>query len=266
MTQLAVVGATGRMGRCVLELASVDQRFEVVAALCRGDDPLCGKSLRIGEGDYPVSNRLATACDVMIDFTTEGGTAAWLKSCLALSIPMVIGGTDHSDDDLGRISEAARSIPILKADNFSVGITALMDMVGRMARQLGEAYDIEIVETHHRGKADAPSGTARALVDRLQAEEKRLKVTDVVFGREGMTGPRPANQIAVHAVRMGGVIGQHEIHFASTEETVTLRHCAHSRKAFAAGALRGAAWIVGKKPGLYSMADVLGFDAQSGAG
>jgi 4-hydroxy-tetrahydrodipicolinate reductase len=217
---------------------------------------------------------------------------------------MVIGATGHSDDALGRIREAAGRIPILKAANFSVGINVILSLVTHLTKELGEAYDVEVVEGHHRDKPDAPSGTALALVDELLAARGRKRgeprnlashprgrrqsasrglqsasssthakacgapgaaavshanaQEQVVFGRHGRAGRRPAGQIGVHSLRLGGVIGWHEVHFSGLGETVTVRHTTHSREMFAAGALRAAAWIVGKRPGLYTLGDVIG--------
>ncbi len=256
MIRLAVAGAAGRMGRCVLELASRDPRFEVAAAIDRDAEPTL------------------PACDVLIDFTDAEGTMAWLDVCRTRRIPMVIGATGHDERQQARIAEVARAIPIVKAANFSIGMQAVLNAVGRIAKDLGEEYDIEIIETHHRHKFDAPSGTALAIVAEIQQalnqsrERERddhvppplVGGTKVVFGRHGRVGERPKGQIGVHAVRMGDVVGQHEIHFSGPGETITIRHTAQSRETFAAGALRAAAWIIGKPPGMYSMRNVLGTD------
>lgn len=255
--RLTVAGATGRTGRCVLELASHDERFEIAAALTKPECPTIGSTVGVGDRAVVVSEILDTTCDVLIDFTVADGTTAWLEVCRERRIPMVIGATGHSDHQLSQIKEAAGAIPILKATNFSVGIQAILNIVGRMARELGERYDLEIVETHHRHKVDAPSGTALTLVEQIAAATGRTAADDVIFGRHGQVGRRPTGQIGVHAVRMGELVGCHEIHFSGPGETVTVRHTAHSRDTFAAGALRAAAWIVGKPPGLYAMRDAV---------
>jgi len=256
MLRLAVVGATGRVGRVTLEAALLDERFEVVAALSTVDDPLCGQALRIGSQDVAITADLIVACDVLIDFSNANGTMSWLKMCLDGGIAMVVGATGHNDSQLSKLREAAQKIPILVAPNCSAGVAALLGLVSKLAGVLGDDYDIEIVETHHHHKEDAPSGTALALRDALlNAGEGTC---DVVYGREGKVGARPRGQVGIHAVRMGDIVGRHEIHFSGCGETITLRHEAHSRHAFAIGALRGAAWIAGKSPGWYSMADVLG--------
>lgn len=246
MIRLAVAGAVGRTGSRVIELAAKDERFEVVAALTGSGCSEIGNRVSASGCDVRISDRLGAACDVLIDFSLPEGTMAWLEVCKERSIAMVIGATGHSVDQLAAIHDAGKQIPIVQASNFSVGIKALMGLVGKLAVELGDAYDIEIVETHHRNKIDAPSGTALSLVDEIFGATGR-KRSDVVFGREGKTGERPKGQIAIHAVRMGDIVGEHEIHFSGPGETITLRHRAHSRDAFATGALRAAAQVVAKR-------------------
>ena len=257
MIRLAVAGATGRTGRRVLELADGDDQFVIAAALARAGCSATPSTIRVGERDIPVVDTLDTPCDVLIDFTVADGTIAWLDVCERSGLPMVIGATGHTDQQLVRIREAARVIPIVKESNFSPGIQAILSIVGPLAARLGDAYDVEIIETHHRRKIDAPSGTALSFADEVAAATGRTRQDSVIFGRQGQVGARPKGQIGVHAVRMGDVVSSHEIHFSGPGETVTVRHTAHSRDTFAAGALRAAAWIVGQQPGFYSMNDVM---------
>jgi 4-hydroxy-tetrahydrodipicolinate reductase len=239
-------------------MALRDVRFEVVGALAKPACPTVGSTVRVGDRSIEVTERLERECDVLIDFAVAEGTMAWLEVCRDRGIPLVTGATGHDEKQLARIRAVSREIPILRASNFSLGIEALLRFVGMLAEALGEPYDIELVESHHRRKVDAPSGTALTLVEEIAAATGRSMDGDVVFGRHGHTGVRPPRQIGVHAVRMGDGIGWHEIHFAGPGETVTLRHNVHSRDTFAAGALRAAAWIVDKPPGLYAMRDVVG--------
>ena len=257
MIRLAIAGATGRTGRSVLERALGDDRFTVAAALSVTDDPACGSNLRAGSTEVPITDRLEAACDVLVDFTVAAGTMAWIDVCTDRKVPMVTGVTGHDEHQLARIREASATIPIVKATNFSIGINVLLNMIGRLAKELGDDYDVEIAEAHHRHKVDAPSGTALTFLDELLAATGRTRADHAVFGRHGPTGERPPGQIAVHALRLGEMVGHHEIHFGGPGETITLRHTAHSRDTFAAGALRAAAWIVGRKPGLYTMRDVM---------
>lgn len=270
MLRLAVAGASGRMGQRILDLAAKDARFVVVAALTEDIDPRVGQPALPGEAssdpsvprslgkeDLCLTSVLDVDCDVYIDFTLPAGTMAGLEACLKRRCPMVIGTTGHDADQRARISAAAATVPIVKASNFSIGVNTLLGVVGRLAAQLGEAYDIEIVEAHHRNKVDAPSGTALALLDEMLRTTGRTRDANVVHGRQGHTGARPPGQIGVHAVRMGDVVGDHAVYFAGPGETLSLRHTALSRDTFAAGALQAAAWLAGRPPGLYSMRDVL---------
>ena len=257
MTRLAVAGAAGRMGQRILQLASDDDRFNIVAALGEKIDPQLGKPVLGSRSQVVLTTALEVDCDAYIDFSLPAGTMQGIKACRAQGVPMVIGTTGHNESELKAITDAAKAIPIVKASNFSIGINLLLGMVGKVARQLGENFDIELVETHHRNKVDAPSGTALSLLDEVLASTGRTREGDVVFGRQGHTGVRPKGQIAVHTIRMGDVVGEHSVHYSGPGETITLTHTALSRDAFAQGALTAAAWIAGKSPGLYSMLDVL---------
>jgi 4-hydroxy-tetrahydrodipicolinate reductase len=170
----------------------------------------------------------------------------------------VIGTTGHTVEQLNAIRSAAASIPVLMAANFSIGVNTLFSLARRAAELLGESFDIEIVETHHRFKKDAPSGTAKRLAEILCETRGLNRDADVVHGREGMTGERPARQIGLHAIRAGDAVGDHTVIFAGPGEHLELTHRASSRETFAVGALRAARWIIGRPPGLYRMEDVLG--------
>ena len=255
MIRLAIAGATGRTGECVLRMALADDRFEVVAALGAGGCATIGTTLCVGDDEVEIAETLDVPCDVLIDFTVAAGTMAWLDVCLAKGMPLVTGVTGHDEGQLADIHAASRRIPILAASNFSIGIHAIAVTLKQLAAQLGDDYDVEIVETHHRHKVDSPSGTALHLADTIADATGRTR-DHVVFGRHGVVGERPHGQIGVHAVRMGELVGRHEVHLSGPGETVTIRHEAHSRDTFAAGALRAAAWLVGRPAGLYSMRDV----------
>lgn len=247
--RLAIAGALGRMGRCVVERAMQDARFALVAALV-AEEPS-----RV-DGAIPYATNLSEPCDVLIDFTDAQGTRAWVPVCAERRVAMVIGTTGHDAADEARIREAAKVIALVKAANFSPGIHLVARAVRELAKQLGASFDIEIVETHHRHKVDAPSGTALMLLDELLGARGQSR-DSAAFGRLGQTGSRPPGQIGVHAVRLGDVVGRHEVHFSGDGETISVQHEAHSREAFAAGALLAAAWVVGKPPGLYGMSDVV---------
>jgi 4-hydroxy-tetrahydrodipicolinate reductase len=256
MIELAVAGATGRMGRCVMELAVGDERFGIAAALTASETGLVGTKMHVGDTEVTLADRLGSPCDVLIDFSVAAGTVEWLKVCERYEIPMVTGTTGHDEQQLNRIHEGARVIPIVFAPNFSLGIRAMRKIAAQVAKLLGDQYDVEVVEAHHNRKVDAPSGTALALVDDIAEATGRTRDQAAIFGRHGQVGERPSGQIGVHAIRMGDTVGQHEVHFSGQGETLTIRHTAHSRELFALGALRAAAWVVNQSPGFYTLDDV----------
>jgi len=194
------------------------------------------------------------ACRVIIDFSLPDGTAQLLE--LLDDQALVVGTTGLSDATLAALDRHAERAPVLRASNYSTGVTLLMELVGRAARALPD-YDLEIIEMHHRHKRDAPSGTARSLAE-AAAEARSVSLTErAVYGREGDVGPRPGGEIGLHAVRGGDVAGEHTVYLAGPGERITLGHLATSREAFAQGALRAAAWIAPQPPGIYTMRDVL---------
>ncbi|MDQ6656025.1 MAG: 4-hydroxy-tetrahydrodipicolinate reductase [Verrucomicrobiota bacterium] len=238
----ALIGASGRMGRAIISAATNESAVEIAAAVNRGDDA----SAAIAE------------CDLVIDFSHADATGAVCAACVAQRKPAVIGTTGHSPEQLAAIDEAAAAIPIVFAANFSVGVNALFWLTRHAATLLGDGFDIEIIETHHRLKKDAPSGTAKQLA-RLLCEARALdSEAEVTHGRHGMVGERPAKQIGMHAIRAGDVVGEHTVLFAGAGERLELTHKASSRDTFAIGALRAAAWVVDQPPRLYRMEDVLG--------
>jgi 4-hydroxy-tetrahydrodipicolinate reductase len=255
MIRLAITGAAGRMGRRIIELARQHDQLQVVAALEDAGNPQLGQP---AAGAEPaITDTCHVEYDVLIDFSVAQATLPWLAHARLAKKPIVIGTTGHGKDQLYQIDQTARHVPVLKAANMSVGINLLLQLAPQLAKALGPDYDIEIVEAHHRFKTDAPSGTALALLEALCNATGRSPDTDAAFGRHGQTGRRPAGQIGIHALRMGDVVGQHQVHFSTLGETITLSHAAHSRDTFVQGALRAASWIVGKPPGLYSMQDIL---------
>ncbi len=258
MIKLAVVGATGRMGTRVLALAAEDDRFEAVAALTGRDDPKFGVTIPFRDKSLTATDQCEADFDVMVDFSIPAGTMAWLPVCVERNKPMVIGPTGFTDEQLAAIDEAGHTIPVLKATNFSLGVNLLLSLVADAASKLGDGYDIEIIEHHHNRKVDAPSGTAKSLLHSVLESTGRDRGSDVIYGREGETGLRPPREVGVHAVRMGDVVGLHEVHFGGQGESVMLQHRATSRDTFASGALRAAEWLVGQGAGRYDMRDVLG--------
>jgi 4-hydroxy-tetrahydrodipicolinate reductase len=195
---------------------------------------------------------------VLIDFTRPEGTMAHLDACLAQRRAMVIGTTGFNDAQKARIAEGARRIPIAWSPNFAIGVNVVFRLAQTAARALGDAYDVEIVEAHHRHKVDAPSGTALKLGELVAGALGRDLGKVATHGRAGDTGERPAKAIGFHAIRGGDIVGEHTVIFAGSGERVEITVRSHSRQTYAAGALRAARWLGGRAPGLYDMFDVLG--------
>ena len=264
MTNLAILGAAGRMGQALIRCAPRLPELKVVAALestghvTLGQD--AGLQAGIGAIQIPISAGPAKSADVLIDFTFHTAVIANLEAAVAAKQAVVLGTTGLTDTEQAAVHNAAKQIPIVWAANMSLGVNVLLDLVRRAAAILGPDYDAEIVEMHHHFKKDAPSGTALALGESL-AKGRNVVLKDVIcHGREGMVGERPRGQIGMHALRGGDVVGDHTVMFATDGERVELTHRASNREAFAMGALRAACWLHGKKPGLYNMRDVLGLN------
>ncbi|MFW6145999.1 MAG: 4-hydroxy-tetrahydrodipicolinate reductase [Planctomycetota bacterium] len=250
--RLAVNGAAGRMGQRIIALAREDADFKLTCAMEVEGHPIIGTTIAgIKYGD-----RLSREVDVVIDFSLPAGTRRALASAINAGTPMVIGTTGLPADVADAVEEAARSIPIVHAPNFSVGVNVLLRLVAQAAATLGAGYDIEIVEAHHRFKKDAPSGTALALADAVCGALGVDRDDVLRHGRQGRA-ERTGGEIGMHALRLGDTVGEHAVHLGALGETVTLSHSAHSRDTFALGALRAARWVVGKPGGKYDMGDVL---------
>ncbi len=260
--RLAVAGCCGRMGRAVLRLAAADPAFAVAAAVTVPGDAELGRDAGSVAGVGPlgvvVSERCEAACDVLIEFTTPGGMLQWARWCAQRGVALVSGTTGLGNDERAALHEAAARVAVLWAPNMSLGVNLLLRLVEQAARSLDAGWDVEIAEAHHRQKADAPSGTALALLEAVCAGRGLRADAAAVHGRCGTPGARRPEEVGVHALRLGGLVGDHDVHFGCVYEVLTLRHRALSRDAFAAGALRAARWMVGRGPGLYRMADVLG--------
>jgi 4-hydroxy-tetrahydrodipicolinate reductase len=248
----AVAGAGGRMGRTLVEAVVADRELKLAAAFDVAGSAAIGSEIA---GVKIASDPAAAAsCDVLIDFTRPEGTLAHLKHARA----MVIGTTGFSAAQKKTVDEAARRIPIVMAANFAVGVNAVYKLADTAARILGDDYDVEIIEAHHRHKVDAPSGTALKIGEVLAKALNRNLGQVSRHGREGETGERPAKQIGFHAIRGGDIVGEHTVLFAGAGERVEITVRSQSRMTYAAGAVRAAKWLRGKPAGLYDMFDVLG--------
>jgi len=245
--KIAIAGAGGRMGRTLIDAVQADRALELGAAFDVPGTP---------PGSVKVSSdpAVAAACDVLIDFTRPEGTLSHLKHARA----MVIGTTGFSGAQKKTIEDAARRIPIVMAANFAVGVNAVYKLAETAARILGDDYDVEVIEAHHRHKVDAPSGTALKIGEVLAKALNRELGEVAKHGREGDTGERPRKQIGFHAIRGGDIVGEHTVLFAGAGERVEITVRSQSRMSYAAGAVRAAKWLRGKPAGLYDMFDVLG--------
>jgi 4-hydroxy-tetrahydrodipicolinate reductase len=258
--KICIAGAGGRMGQALAEAVEGHTGLQLVAALDHPEAPGVGKPVRPGAAvsvSADVEAAVGTA-DVLVDFTRPEASMTLLKACRARGCGMVIGTTGFTNDQLAEIETASAEIPIVMAANYSLGVTLLRALVTQAAKALGEDFDIEVVEAHHRHKVDAPSGTALALGE-AAAEARGAKLADVaVTSREGHTGERAAGAIGFATVRGGDVVGDHQVLFLGDGERIELGHRATSRATFALGALRAAAWLRGRSPGRYDLFDVLG--------
>jgi 4-hydroxy-tetrahydrodipicolinate reductase len=250
--KVVVAGAGGRMGRALIDAVLADGELSLVAALDVKGSSALGQPV----GDIKVTSDLGAIdkADVLIDFTRPEGTLRHLEHARA----MVIGTTGFTEEDKGAIAEAAKRIPIVMAANFAVGVNAVYKLAETAARILGDDYDVEIVEAHHRHKVDAPSGTALHLGQIVAQAMGRELEKNAVFGRKGDLGERKPKQIGFHAIRGGDIVGEHTVIFAGTGERVEVTVRSQSRTTYAQGALRAVKFLKERAPGLYGMADVLG--------
>ena len=265
MTRIAVMGAAGRMGKVLIEAVQQAPGVSLGAAIVSPNSSLvgadAGELAGVGKLGVCLKNSLEDAAqdfDVLIDFTNPELTITNLAECARLNKGMVIGTTGLSAQQKQTLQQQAQHTPVVFAPNMSVGINLLLDILHRAASVLQDGYDVEIIETHHRHKVDAPSGTALRLGEVVADAMGRNLEECAVYGREGITGPRTANEIGFETIRAGDVVGDHTVLFASEGERIEITHKASSRMTFAKGAVRACAWLEGQPNGLYDMQDVLG--------
>lgn len=255
--KLAVAGAGGRMGAALIDAAAAERELTLAAALDARGSPAVGRQV----SGLKVTDDLEAAiraCDVLIDFTRPEGTLAHLDACVRHRRGIVIGTTGFSEAEARRIRDAGREIPVAWSPNFAVGVNVLFALAGEAAKALGDAYDVEIIEAHHRHKVDAPSGTALKLGEVVAKALNRSLKESFISGRSGDVGERPARQIGFHAIRGGDIVGEHTVLFAGAGERLELTVRSQSRMTYAAGAVRAAKWLQGRPAGVYDMSDVLG--------
>lgn len=265
MVQIIITGAAGRMGRALLESVLKSDGVELLGATVRPNSSFAGFDagdlVGLGSSGVPLTENLNIydnrSC-VVIDFTNIEASLDHVDWCVNAEVPLVIGTTGFSEKQESKIRDASNQIPIVHAPNFSVGVNVVFHLLDRATRLLGKKADIEILEAHHRDKLDAPSGTALAL-GKIAANALNCSLDDVAtYGREGQIGARPQSQIGFATLRAGDIVGEHTVLLACEGERVEISHKATNRQTFSNGAVSAAIWVEAKKPGLYSMRDVLG--------
>lgn len=263
--RIAIAGASGRMGRMLIEAVQAAPDCVLTGALGRAENPSIGLDATGWLGvasDVAITDDLAQGlaqADVLIDFTRPEGTLAHLAACRAQGVRMVIGTTGFTDAQKAEIAAAAREVGIVMSPNMSVGVNVVMRLLDMASRALSQGYDIEIIEAHHRHKVDAPSGTALAMGEVVaQALGRDLK-TCAIYGREGVTGERDPSTIGFATVRGGDIVGDHTVLYAGIGERIEISHKSSSRVTYAQGSLRAARFLAGQGAGLFTMNDVLGF-------
>ena len=263
--RIAIAGASGRMGRMLIEAVQAAPDCELAGALDRAENPSIGLDatgwLGVASGvtiTDDLDQGLAQA-DVLIDFTRPEGTLAHLAVCRAKGVRMVIGTTGFTDAQKAEIAAAAREIGIVMSPNMSVGVNVVMRLLDMASRALSQGYDIEIIEAHHRHKVDAPSGTALAMGEVVAQALGRDLQACAVYGREGVTGERDPSTIGFATVRGGDIVGDHTVLYAGIGERIEITHKSSSRVTYAQGSLRAARFLAGQGAGLFTMNDVLGF-------
>jgi 4-hydroxy-tetrahydrodipicolinate reductase len=263
--KLAIAGASGRMGRMLIETALAQPDMEIAAALDRSDAPAhgadCGEFLGRATGIKVSSDPAALrAADTLIDFTRPEATLEYLRACSASGVNMVIGTTGFDEAGKQAIRAASERIAIVFAPNMSVGVNATLKLLELAARVLADGFDVEIIEAHHRHKVDAPSGTALKMGEVIAGATGRQLADIAVYAREGHTGERKPGTIGFATVRGGDIVGDHTVMFAGIGERIEITHRATSRMTYAIGSMRAARFLAGRSSGLFDMFDVLGLN------
>lgn len=264
MIRVVVCGGCGKMASLAATYILQDKLLQLVGIVESSAHPACGKDWgeAIGKGKTNIIvkdnlNHIIDQCDVVVDFTNPEASLAQLAVCVNHKRAIVIGTTGFSESQIANILDSAKFIPIVLSPNMALGVNLLLELVKKVSSVLDENYDIEIIETHHRFKKDAPSGTAKKIAD-IIAQEKKVNLAEkAVYGRLGNVGPRKEGEIGIHAVRAGNINGEHTIIFNSVGERLELTHRAYGREAFAEGTLKAIHFIIQQKPGLFSMKEVL---------
>ncbi|MCK5356377.1 MAG: 4-hydroxy-tetrahydrodipicolinate reductase [Methyloprofundus sp.] len=265
MIRVAIVGASGRMGLCLVKATVLAEQTELSVAISRAGSASIGKDAGdlagIGTQDVSVLDDLTNVMgefDVLIDFTRPEPSMQYIKLCQLAGKKIVIGTTGYTDEQKAQIAEAAKEIAIVLAPNMSVGVNLSLKLLEMTAKVMGDYTDIEVIEAHHRHKVDAPSGTALRMGEVVADALGRDLKDCAIYGREGDTGERDRKTIGFSTIRAGDIVGEHTVMFADEGERVEITHKATSRMTFANGAIRAAVWLENQPNGLYDMQDVLG--------
>jgi len=264
MTRIIVSGGCGRMGSRIIHLLNQEPEMELTGVIEADPHPSLGKSVSEAIGvkgiDIIVESNLEKVIDggdVVIEFSSPEATVSHLETAKSHKKALCIGTTGLNSAQMEQVKSASQTIPILSSPNMSVGVNLLFKLTGEAAAALGKGYDVEVIEAHHHFKKDAPSGTAKRLAEIIARAKGSDLAKTGVYGRSGLVGPRAEEEIGIHAVRAGDIVGEHTVIFAGTGERIELIHRATSRDTFASGALKAAKFVAGKPAGLYSMQDVL---------
>jgi len=265
MLNIVITGASGRMGKALIEATLAHTETQISAALERPNSTVigadAGEVAGVGKLDIAIGGDVGAAltnADMLIDFTRPAVTLANLNACVASNTGIIIGTTGFTDDEKQQIAAAAKLIPVIFAPNMSVGVNLCFKLLEIAAKTLGDSVDIEVIEAHHRHKVDAPSGTALRMGEVIADALGRDLADCAVYGREGQTGERDRKTIGFETIRAGDIVGDHTVMFADIGERVEITHKASSRMTFANGAVRAAVWLQQHKNGLFDMQDVLG--------
>ncbi|BCS55447.1 4-hydroxy-tetrahydrodipicolinate reductase [Geobacter sp. SVR] len=265
MVKIAVCGAAGRMGQRIINSVIEAEGAELSGALERPGHPLAGQDVGLVAGCGPLGvnisddlNAVIAGCDVMIDFTAPKVSLKNLEACGLQKKSIVIGSTGFTPEERALAAELAKDIPVVLAPNMSVGVNVCFKILKDIAKTLGDDFDVEIVEAHHRLKKDAPSGTAVRMGEVVAEALGRDYNTVANCHREGITGERTREEIGMQTIRGGDIIGEHTVYFIGMGERIELSHRAMTRDMFSRGSVRAAKWVVSQQPGLYDMQDVLG--------
>ncbi len=263
VTRVVVTGVTGRMGSLLVKLARSTPDFVVAGGTERAGAAAIGLDVGLAAHSGPLEvvtmsslEQALTGADVVIDFTSPDASLENAKICAKKKVAMVVGSTGFSAEAKAQMAEVATSIALVMAPNMSVGVNLMIDLVAQVAKRLGPDFDIDVLETHHRHKKDAPSGTALRMAEEMAKATGRVSA-DIRTARVGAIGERARREIGVQTLRGGDVVGEHTVFFFGDGERLEITHRATNREQFARGALRAAKWVVGQPAGLYDMSDVL---------